>query len=212
MLKFWWAKVMATSVTLFIKELKQDEKYSVPTSIGSTDYVNVWIRQHELTGSIGRVEPDPEEELPESYQQIRGVLLELISMDNDYLNEGLYHPSNAPLLSKAIGLRDFVIPGKDNRDKQLGEITELTKSGPINEEMSSVETDPIDDDLIHIQVIKAWAVSATGIAVKQINPEGYQNVMLHMLQHESVYMQKTEQSNTNPEGVEPDSATETTHS
>ena len=51
MLKFWWAKVMATSVTLFIKELKEDEKYSVPSSVGSTDYVNVWIRQHELTGT-----------------------------------------------------------------------------------------------------------------------------------------------------------------
>ena len=174
MLKFWWAKVMATSVTLFIKELKEDEKYSIPTSVGSTDYVNVWIRKHDLTGSVGRVEPDPEEELPESYQQIRGVLLELIGMDNEFLNEGLYHPSNSPIIAKAIGLRDFVIPGKDNRDKQLGEITELTKSGPISEEMSSVETDPIDDDLIHIQVIKSWAVSATGIAVKQINPEGYQ--------------------------------------
>ena len=66
--------------------------------------------------------------------------------------------------------------------------------------------------MIHIQTIKAWAVSATGIAVKQINPEGYQNVMMHLQQHESAQMQKTEQANTNPEGVEPDSATATTDS
>ena len=33
-----------------------------------------------------------------------------------------------------------------------------------------------------------------------------------MIQHELVHMQKTEQSNTSPPGVEPDSATGTTHS
>ena len=60
--------------------------------------------------------------------------MELIGLNNELLNEGLYHPSNAPIIAKAIGMREFVIPGKDNRDKQLGEITELTNSAPVDNE------------------------------------------------------------------------------
>src|SRR6185295_9128925 len=89
------------------------------------------IKQSELTGKIGRVEADAEEELPSSYAQIKSTIMELVTLNSDNINAALFDPANSPIIAKAIGIPDAKIPGADSRDKQIGEIAELLKGPPI---------------------------------------------------------------------------------
>lgn len=221
MLKSWWAKTMNKAVQLYIKSMVTDDKYVMRSSQAQNGFLNIWIKQAELTGKIGRVEPDAEEELPTSLSQIKSTIIELVSLNNDYVNEGLFNPQNTPLLAKAIGLPDLYIPGQDNRDKQYAEIAELLLSGPVQgmapmpqEGMQAqaapmiptVMPDETDDDSIHISTLKAWGTSSTGMAIKKMNPQGYANCMAHMHAHEQKLAMMTMQN----QGQPPDSAVATT--
>ena len=175
MLKFWWSGIMAKAVPLYAEAMSGDEKFVEKS--GASNYVNVWVKQAELTGKVGNVEPEADEELPQSFSQYKGVMMEILQMNNEMLNNAIFNPQNAPNVARALGWPDFHIPGMDDRDKQYSEIAKLLNMEIIEPEVG------VDDDMVHIQTIRSWAVSPTGIAMKSQNPQGYSNVIMHGMKH-----------------------------
>lgn len=192
MLKYWWSGIMSKAVPLYIEAMSGDEKFVQKS--GSTNYVNVWIKQAELSGKVGDVEPEADEELPQSFAQYKAVLMELITMNNDQLNTAIFNPANTPQVARALGWPDFYIPGMDDRDKQYSEIARLLNMEQIEPEIG------VDDDAIHSQVIRSWAVSSTGMATKVQNPDGYSNVIAHGMKHIQNMMAMQQEDITSPSG------------
>lgn len=201
MLKYWWAKVIGRAVPIYIKGMRSDEKYVEKSTKSETGFVNVWIKQTELQGKLGSVEADAEEDLPVSSGQLKDVLVQLMTLNNDFVNEALYHPQNTPLISKALGAPEFYIPGQDDRDKQFAEFAELLKSGPIGQEPTVPVNPIVDNHIVEAETCRSFLVSPTGLATKRINPMGYANIEAHFVQH-SMLSQPTQpdQETAIPEG------------
>jgi hypothetical protein len=193
-LQEWWAMVMEKSTKSFTKNMKTDEKFV--KSKGS-NFINVWIKQAELTGEIGEVTPEVAEPFPISWTQKRDVILNLMQMNNEDIGAVIRHPENSGLIATIIGLPDLYIPGDDSRNKQLYEIGQLIiaepmmtgQMGPDGQPvlMPTVQVDPVlDDHLVEVEICKAWLRSEVGIDAKTSNPGGYMNVMAHMKMHQQI--------------------------
>ncbi len=115
-------------------------------------------------------------------------------MNNQAILAWLFHPENVELIYQTLGISDLYIPGEDQRNKQLYEISEMLTSMPMETgqvdpntgqpaAMSSVQIEEIDDDAIHMEVLKAFMNSPVGIDLKQSNPPAYMNIMLHYQMH-----------------------------
>lgn len=200
MLKTWWAKTLGKGVVVFANSMIADEKFVQKSNKSDNGFITTWIRQAELLGNIGSVEPDADETLPMTTEALKGILMELIPLNNEYVNEALFNPMNSELISRALGAPDLYIPGQDQRDKQYSEIADMLKGIPV-------EIDPlIDDDPIHIQVIKSWGASSTGMAIKKINPQGYALSMQHLNEHMMNMQAKTAMQTETPPGKPSDTA------
>lgn len=198
---------MEKAVKSYIANVQEDDKM-VKTQGDS--FINVWIKKEELKGKIGGAESETSEQFPSSWVQQRGMLLELIGMNNPMLDQAIYSPENAETVNRIIGIPGIKIPGAADQDKQLAEIADLLKAAPIPEPITdefgqpvtdpttgmpatkntpSVPIDPdVDNDIVQSMVCKEWAVSAVGRATKISNPEGYANVIAHMIAHEEHQM------------------------
>jgi hypothetical protein len=78
-------------------------------------------------------EPSTDENYPESWSEIQNRVEDLIasSQANPALLEIVNHVNNYAFLKKATGLTELYIPKQDSYEKQLAEIEELKKSGPM---------------------------------------------------------------------------------
>jgi hypothetical protein len=191
-----WAKMMDKSVRSFVANMTQDERFTVKKG---KSYINVYIRQSELKGRVGQAEPEIANTFPLSWMQKRDVLLELMQLNNEFINEALFHPENTGLLSQYMGFKDFYIPGDDDRTKQLLEIQALLETEPMeippaaptmeNPEpqpilQSTIPVDPeMDKHQIEYETCTAWMVSEVGLDAKETNPAGYANVRAHASEH-----------------------------
>jgi hypothetical protein len=205
----WWKIIFSKAIPMYIKEMKDDDKYVEKDKLGN--FVNVFIRKAELEGSIGRIELEANENLPVSWAQMKDTVMQLIQANNPQVLALIASPENLPYLYEAIGLNDLSIPGEDDRNKQYEEIKLLLESEPIptpvdpviaeqailagqpppEEEQSSVEIDQIfDNHQIEFEIIRGWAVSDAGRLTKIENPRGYQNVLLHGKQHYMIIQQQ----------------------
>lgn len=183
MLKQVWADVMAKACVSFANNMRDDERDV--TKDGSS-FINNWIRRAELTGKIGKVEPEPDEQLPTSWAQQRDVIMRLIEMNSPMINELLMQPTNAYTVKNAMGFREIEIPGYKDRIKQLMEIDELLKSQPIGESPSVQIDFDLDDHVTEAQVCRDFLVSEQGLMLKNTSPAAYHNVYLHFMQHRQV--------------------------
>lgn len=187
MFKIWWKKIYGKAIPAYIKEMATDEKFVTKDESGN--FVNVFIRKAELEGKIGSFEIEAAEQLPSSWAQRRDVIMNLMQMSNPEVMAALTSPENIPLISEAIGITDFVIPGEDDRQKQYEEIKLLLMSQPIpNPQLGglgpSIEIEPlVDNHEIEADICRRFLVSDAGRLAKTENPAGYQNVLLHMQQH-----------------------------
>ena len=185
----WWAKTIEGGVKLYKECVVEDERF---VKFVSGNYINVWIRQAEMTGKVGGVEPESSESFPVSLGQKKEVILKLMELNNEYINSVIYNPENARIIQDCFAMTELKIPGEDQRVKQVGEINALLQSEPIDEAHSSVPIDPdIDDHQIHIVTIIAFAVDQVGLEEKRINPKGYANLIAHMKEHQMAVMLKT---------------------
>lgn len=209
MLLLWWKNIHGKTIPLFIKEMKDDEKQVQRDELGN--FVNVFIRKSELEGKIGSVELEANENLPMTWNQQKDVIMELFQLNNPDLLATLTSPENIPYVKKAIGLTDYVVPGEDDRQKQYEEIQLLAVSAPItlppdpmmvqqammagmpppppqNEPSIPVDFD-VDNHQVEADICRRWLVSDAGRLCKVENPDGYQNILLHMKMHKDAMMQ-----------------------
>jgi len=192
MLKHWWANTMYKATTQFVNAMVADEKFVTKTPQSSTGFVNTWIRQAELTGRVGRVEPEVDEELPVSYAQVKQTLMELLTLGNEELTNWIMHPNNSGIAAKAVGI-PLYIPGADARDKQMSEIAEMLNGPPLAEGIPSVQINPLTDQHeIEAETLLVFLNSSTGQAQKRINPAGIQNCEFHYMAHIMQIAQKVQ--------------------
>jgi hypothetical protein len=185
-IKYLWADTMGKACRLFATKMVEDEKY---VRQNGNSFETVWIRQAELTGKVGNVEPDPSEQFPLTWSQKRDLFMQLITMQNPIIGQIMLHPNNAQNTKDALGFPEFYIPGEEDRSKQLIELRKLSlvTADQIqpNAQQSTIPIDPdVDDHAVHIQVIKLFCVSPEGLYLKETNPAGYLNTILHLKEHE----------------------------
>jgi len=181
----WWTKTVDKSVRLFAESMTEDERFVFPgEGRGDSNYINVWIRRAEMTGKVGEVEPEGAETFPISTPQKQELLMRLLGMQNDMLNAAIFDPENRHLIADTLAYPDIFIPGEDQRTKQALEIQQILKGAP-----AMVEPE-VDDHGIHIEVIKNWAVGASGLDCKQNNPQGYMMVLDHLKEHQMIAAQE----------------------
>lgn len=197
MVKTWWADVMAKAVRSFAVNMKDDERY---VEAKGNNFVNVWIRRAEMTGRIGQVESDISEAFPISWAQKRDILLSLINIKNPLVDVVLSHPENAGVVASTIGFPELYIPGDDDRNKQLYEISQLLMAqplpmgvpGPDGQEMlqPTITVEQWENHTVEAETIKAWLKSEVGIETRETNPAGYMNIVAHLQMHEMFVAQQ----------------------
>lgn len=206
----WQKELFGKAIPAYMKEMVEDERFVKLDNTGN--YINVFIRKAELEGKIGDIELEAAENLPITWMQKKDTLMQFMQAANPVVMEALISPENLPVVAEAVGLGNLELPGEDDRQKQLEEITQLVNSTPFNmmgvDELAepSVNIEPdVDDHLIHIQLCRNWLKSETGRMAKVENVEGYKNVLLHLKQHimfvqMQQQMQAMQQQAQNPEG------------
>ena len=197
-LKSWWAKVMAKSVKSFAENMQEDEK--MVKSIGDS-FINVWIKKSQLQGKVGEIEPETSEAFPISWAQKRDVLMQLIQLKDPEVGAILQHPENMSFIAELIGMEDLYIPGDDDRNKQLYEISILIQGQPTvsgidpmtgqEQYQSTVPVDPeVDNHNTESEICLAWLKNDTGLATKEQNPAAWMNVRAHYMEHQMVIQQQ----------------------
>jgi hypothetical protein len=192
MLTTWWKNSFGKAIPQYIKIIKDqgDDERDVQRSKKTGGFVNVVIKQADLAGKIGKVELEANENIPQTFGQIKDSIMAILQSANPELLALLNLPENKGLLYEAMGLDDLFVPGEDDRERQLEEIQELLESvpeptgDPNNPEISSVEIDPdYDNHGIQFEVVRQWILSEAGKQAKADNPDGYKNVLLHGKAH-----------------------------
>jgi len=121
------------------------------------------------------------------WQANKDVILQLMQLNNPAILQALTSPENLSLISSAIGIPEFKLPGEDDRNKQYEEIKLLANSSPIElpgMEEPSVPIDPlIDNHMVHAEICRSYLVSDVGRQLKIDNEEGYRNILLHLERH-----------------------------
>ena len=194
MLKVWWKEIFGKVIPAYIEEVQEDER--IVEKDENNNFINVFVRRSDLQGKIGSVEIEASEQLPSTWAQKHDAIMQLMNLNNPAILQTLTDPENLEILTEALGLDDFTIPGTDDRTKQYEEIRDLLNSEPIQsinpqtgmpEEIPSVDIEPtVDNNPIHIVICKSWAVSEQGRLAKIENPDGYKNVLLHLQRHVNV--------------------------
>jgi hypothetical protein len=184
----WWKDIFGKAIPMYIDVIETDEKDVQKREDGS--FINVVIEKSKLSGKIGRVELEANENLPLSWSQRKDVVMQLLLSPNPGILQMLMQPENLPILRQAIGLDNFFVPGADDVDKQWAEIQMLLSTEPIQTGdplmpmQPSVEIDVLmDTHPIQFEICRKWAVSEVGQFFKYNHPEKYQNVLLHAKQH-----------------------------
>ena len=209
-IKTWWSELMSKSVRSFAVNMKDDERY---VQKKGSSFINVWIRRAEMNGKVGQVEADINEAFPISWAQKRDILMGLIAMKNPMIEAVFQHPENSGIIAATVGFPDLYIPGDDDRNKQLYEISQLIMAqptptgiaGPDGQEVLQ-PTIPIalwENHPVEAETCKAWLKSEVGLDAKETNPAGYMNVVSHMQMHDyQVQMAAQAEAESEEEGDE----------
>ena len=172
-----WAKLMEKCVHLYVENMIDDERYTIPDKTKKDSYVNVWIRKADLTGHVGEVEPEGADNFPISTPQKQGLFFELLQLQNQFINTALFDAENRRILADLLGFPDLFIPGEDQAMKQASEIADMIKGLPV-------EINPIvDDGPTHIEVARNFLCSQEGLEIQKINPIAYQAILAHLQAH-----------------------------
>jgi len=180
-----WKKTWGNVIPSFIKDMLDDETYVIDNN-GS--FLNVVIEKAKMEGKLGRVEVEASDQIPLSQGQIKDMIMNLMNLQNPEIMQALILPENIPLIQKALGLTDFVLPAEADREKQYEEIQMLIKSQPIPTPNGQMQASimpelMVDNHGVEGEICRKWLVSEVGREAKINNPKGYQNVLLHLKAH-----------------------------
>jgi len=121
------AELDEKAVEEYRASMLEDEHFTQKMGGG---FQNIWIRQSEMKGKIGRVEPETSENFPMTWAEKRAAVFELLGMQLDPVNMALFNSENMEMTTSVIGLTDFKIPGQADRDDELLIIQELLQGQP----------------------------------------------------------------------------------
>jgi hypothetical protein len=200
----WWAKITLKACQSYRHNMEIDEKFVKQEGDG---YANVWIRQSEMTGRVADVYPEASDQFPMTWEQTRGVIMELLQMQDPFVTSVLQSPENVDEFSKIFSLTKFKVPGAEQRYKQTYEIAKLKQGQPV-------QVDPLlDDHQQHLMMLMSWAAGPEGREAQETNPALYQAVMMHAQEHQMMFeqqqMEQAAQAGGGEESAEGDVATET---
>ncbi len=216
MINYWWKDIFAKVIPAFIEDMVDDEKL-VKEEQGQ--YINVLVKKAELGGKIGSVECESSDQLPMTWGQVKDTIMELLQTGNPAIFEALTAPENIDTFSQITGLNNFKVPGQEDKEKQFEEIQRLLMEEPIQDMApdpmnpmamvpqfkSSVPVDPdVDNHKVEADICRSYLVGAAGRLAKIDNPNGYQNILLHMKEH-IMFAQQIAMMN-GPESMPPESA------
>lgn len=182
MLNNWYPMVMSKAVKGYIQNLLEDEKY---TKYEGSNPITVWIKREEMAGKVGLADSETSEQFPISWAQKSAMIFKLMGLNDPRVGEIFFSdPENIGFMSRMFGLTELHIPGEDDRNKQLREISDILKGLPV-------QVDPnVDNHQIEATVCRDWLVSDKGLDCKTNNPQGYMMVMQHMMQHNQIIQQQ----------------------
>ncbi len=191
--KAFHARMMLKSVEIFRKNRSEDVERVIVGK--SNDFTSKYIHLSNLQGHItARAQVD--EDFPTSWQEVRQNITELMGIAPNWLGPLLAHPDNAPFVKRFLANSDLTIPVETQREKSYREIDWLLEATPI-ESIDPVTGMPkmlpsvmpeidVDDHMVHIENIRQWAASDSGITAKRENPMGYANVIAHLVSHKDM--------------------------
>lgn len=211
-IKDFYARLMSLAVPLYVSLMKEDDRFV--QDLGNGAFLNVIIEFKKAQGGkIGEIAYETNEQLPVSWAEQRDVYLQLVQMNNPIVGQLLLHPENAGKVRDALGV-DIFLPGDNSRQKQLAEIAELIRSGPMPNPMLQqlqasgqivppemlqqippmISSIPVDKDVdehgVEAETCLTWLRSSEGRMVKVINPPAWENVKLHMMEHQMLAQQQ----------------------
>jgi hypothetical protein len=102
------------------------------SAISVTGKISVTVEMADLQGDMYAF-PEVDENFPETptQRQNRVTLILQDAATNPMLGQLIDDPDNLELVKDAVGLDDFVMPQLESRDKQLGEIEVMMRTGPV---------------------------------------------------------------------------------
>ena len=186
----WIAQINMGAVQLYRSSLRDDELIGTEYRDGA--FLNIWIRLQDLTGNIGRAEAINSDVFPNTPSLIREMYFNLLQLGHPIIDQMLQDPNNLPILMQSLGLHELYVPGEDDRAKQWAEIQQLINADPIispetGEPTPSVQVQTeIDNHIIEAHICLTFLKSSEGQMLKQVNPNGYLNVLLHYIQHKQI--------------------------
>ena len=207
-LKRFYAKMMEQAVRCAARNRTEDFKMGVPSENGEIE--TIAVRVGDLQGKV-RCYASSDENYPEDWISQRNTYMQLMLEGNTdpTLKAILANPENQTLAKRLIGLNDLKIPDSDSWNKQLVEINLLLQEppppavqpppqqvpNPLQPETletvqpppiqkSSIPIDPVyDNHAAEYLTVVIWINSRKGQQKKKSDPDGFQNVRLHGLEH-----------------------------
>lgn len=187
----WYGETMHKALLSFVDHQVDDEPVTRESSKGS--WQTSWIRKADLKGSFDRLEPEASSDFPISFGQKRGILKELLTLNNPEINSVLFSSDNAGFVATLVGLEELKIPAAAQRNKQMREILQMIGFAPNEmasdgmqpgQIVSNVPVEPlIDNHEVHIEVCIEFLSSDTGQDMKESDPASYANVLAHIVEH-----------------------------
>jgi hypothetical protein len=157
----------------------------VPSLGASGDFENETIDVSALEGEADAY-PEGDENFPMLWNEQRASMMQMMETPQGAALAG--DPDNAELFTRLAGIPGLKIPGRDSWQKQLREISELTKmpqgDGMLAGIAPQVEVDSDDNHQVESEACKWWMNSQRGQKMKQQNPMGWLAVKDHKKQHD----------------------------
>lgn len=207
----WWKNVFAKVIPAYMKYMLEDER--LVKEDGKDNFINVVIKKNQTEGKIGNIMLQASEGLALSVDQVRDTIMTLIGTNNPEILGALFSPANLPVTSELFNLPKFEVPGELDREKQIEEITILMNTAPVmgdpmtGQEMPSVMPEFfVDNHQVEAEVCREFLVGEKGRQLKEENPEGYKNVLLHLQIHIQMLQQLSGgQGGQPPQAQQPES-------
>lgn len=180
------AREMTLAVECFRRNRTEDVEMVVEGKGGG--FRSEYIRLGEVRGNVV-AHPTADEDFPQSFGAIKDTIVQIMASKDPELLAIIGAPVNRPIVGHYLGLPELVDPAADNRAKQFIELDALLDSAPVLDAASGravpsvLPEVEIDDHAVHIATIRDWAVSEAGLQAKAARPQGYANVLAHLLAH-----------------------------
>ena len=177
MLNLWWADVIDIAVRQFIEHLQPGEEYKMAERSGH-QFINIWIRKTQMSGTVGSAEPESNEAFPSSQAQKKASLINFMQYGGEAAMALLSSANNVRKIFDILGFSDLEIPSSTQADKQLEEIALIERF-----QMPAPVDILADDHMTHADTLRQYMASDKGMDAKDTNPVVYQSLQQHLLQH-----------------------------